>query len=106
MKDAVIADFPPADGREWDCQCARCGSSVEFDPCEWCDGAGHFEEDYDEIGFRAIGLRVEACDECVGRGVRHYCVSDREWCEANPSPGREDVKRGAVEWFVSPRSLS
>lgn len=29
---SVIAKLPPNDGREWDCQCARCGSSCyEFD---------------------------------------------------------------------------
>lgn len=28
MGEAVIAPYPPNDGREWDCQCARCGSTV------------------------------------------------------------------------------
>ena len=59
-------------GLEIDCQCARCGSSVDSQP-----------SDYDEAE------------------VWHRCMSSPEWCEANPLPGRELVKRGEIEWFTT-----
>ena len=44
----VIGD-PPGDGREWEDQCARCGSSVSWEHCEWCDGErGDWEVDYSD----------------------------------------------------------
>jgi hypothetical protein len=27
-------------------------------------------------------------------------MSSPEWCEANPLPGREKVKRGELEWYT------
>ncbi len=69
----AIADSPTPEmyesGMEIDCQCARCGSSVDTDHCD-------------------------------GKGVWHRCMSSSEWCEANPIPGREDIKRGKIEWFT------
>jgi len=62
----IMAKYPPQDGREWYCQCARCGSSV-----------------------------YEADEEFSG-----VCMSSPEWCEANPLPRREHIKRGKVEWFT------
>lgn len=80
-----------------DHQCARCGSSVGWIDCEQCDEGYHdlYEQDplwYDEGD-------VEACDFCVGRAGWWACISTSEWCEANPLPGREDVKRGEIETF-------
>ena len=62
-----------AAGVEIDCQCARCGSSV------------FSERELDED------------DEHV---IVHICLSSPAWCEANPLPGRENVKRGEIEWFT------
>lgn len=86
----------PRDGREWDCQCARCGSSMHFVDCDNCGGEGDLESDdwQDEEGYR------RPCDWCHARGGHWACLSSAEWCEANPRDGRADVKRGAVEWFT------
>jgi hypothetical protein len=34
--ETVIADLPPNDGREWELQCARCGSSCATPRPFWC----------------------------------------------------------------------
>jgi hypothetical protein len=96
---------PPQDGRRWECQCARCGSSVEWNHCGACGGEGItgpgelYEEDplwYDMDDYAP-------CAHCNGDASWGICLSSPEWCEANPIPGREDVQRGTVEWFpVSP----
>ena len=83
-RDSVIADSPPRDGREWDCQCARCGSSTDFVICENCGGDG--------------------CSQCGGRTGFLLCLSSTEWCETHPLPERDEVKRGAIEWFVVERA--
>jgi hypothetical protein len=38
----------------------------------------------------------EHCPSCEGTGTVVFCLSSPEWCEANPLPGREHVKRGVV----------
>jgi hypothetical protein len=92
----------PQDGRRWDCQCARCGSDLDWETCGACGGHGItgpgelYEEDplwYDEDD-------VEPCHQCGGEGSRPICMSGAEWCEAHPLPGREGIKRGDVEWFT------
>lgn len=93
--DAVIADRPPDDGREWDAQCARCGSSVERVVCDACGGDGYtVEDDWDE------GEREEDCQDCDGSGGYWRCGSTAAYCNAHPSPGRERVERGAIEWYA------
>ncbi len=52
-----------------DVQCARCGSSIGWEPSE---------------------------DE--GK-VFYFCLSTPEWCESHPRDGREDVRRGTPEYF-------
>lgn len=94
MSESVIADFPPRDGREWDCQCARCGSSCDSTGCECCGNDGWVE------GLDEYEDHYETCSYCNGRPVRYHCMSSPEWCEANPVEGRGGVKRGAIEWFV------
>ena len=56
-----IQRYPPQDGRDYDAQCARCGSTWDI-----FDGTG--------------------------------CLSSREWCGANPLPGREN-QQSEPEWF-------
>lgn len=86
--ESFIADNPPSDGRDWDCQCARCGSSVHWETCGACGGEGItapgelYEED--PLWYAAWGI----------------CMSSPEWCEAHPLTGRDAVKRGAIEWFT------
>lgn len=96
----VIADHPTdemyASGLEIDCQCARCGSSVDSEECDACnceDGCIWDDDDEDAQDW-------EPCPICDGAGVWHRCMSSPEWCQANPIPGREDVPRGKIEWFT------
>ena len=96
MDSAVIAIRPPNDGREWDCQCARCGSSVTYEPCGSCGGDGEWEVAEDYWG----NTEEVRCDDCDGRGGWQVCLSDAAWCEAHPIEGRAAVPRGRVEWFV------
>ena len=95
MGDSIIAASPPNDGREWDAQCARCGSSVVHVQCYDCWWDGFCGDDDDPFLPRAI-----RCGACNGAGGWPACCSDAEWCNAHPLPGRESVERGAVEWFV------
>jgi hypothetical protein len=96
----LIADQPPRDGREWDNRCARCGSDVDFTECYNCeDGYSHHDCGEDCCCCLHPEPNVR-CDICHGVGGWWECLSSRQWCEANPLPGREDVKRGQVEWFL------
>jgi len=98
--EKVIASRPPRDGRNWDSQCARCGSSTVPEDCDNCGGDGWIEADEDDWqGFDSD----RPCDWCQGEGGWVHCCSSPEWCEANPVKGREDVKRGAIEWFTFDR---
>lgn len=81
-----------APGLEIDGQCARCGSSFQWFECWDCGGYGCHEEDYDGKAWM--------CETCHGDGGWNSCMSSPEWCKANPLPGREDVQRGAIEWFT------
>jgi hypothetical protein len=86
-ESSVFGPVPPRDGREWDCQCARCGSSCTFIDCWDCNGIAYEEW-------------AEQCRTCDGRGGYEVCISGDEWCEVNPIKGRERVARGDIEWFV------
>lgn len=97
-QDKLIANHPPNDGREWDCQCARCGSSCVPYDCDNCGGEGEIDDD--DWQFEG---EFYTCDWCRGDGGGWECCSSKEWCEANPAPGREDVAHGAIEWFVISR---
>jgi hypothetical protein len=92
----LIADNPPNDGREWDCQCARCGSSCVSETCDTCGGTG--VDDWDEGDWDDDG--PEVCDICEGGGGWMHCCSSPDWCEAHPIEGRENTARGSIEWFT------
>lgn len=102
MADTFIGPLPPGDGRDWDCQCARCGSSTSFDHCSNCDGAG-FVDAYEEDPINADFGDAERCEGCGGSGGWRGCLSSPEWCEAHPLPGRIH-QRGVIEWFVLERA--
>lgn len=92
----------PHDGREWDVQCARCGSSLNFEPCEQCGGSGFDGHDCGEdsccCADPADNVR---CGACYGRCAFPVCVSEHSgWCKANPRPGREEIAESTPEWYT------
>jgi len=96
-KERHIGPMPPRDGNEWDCQCARCGSSAEWYDCEECDD-GFVEEDWgDDV---VPEMHDVPCEFCGGYGGYYRCLSSPEWCQANPLTCREWVKRGQIEWSL------
>lgn len=82
------------DGVEWfatpvgdECQCARCGSSCDYDECEACAGEGRTEYDDDDYG-----IVYRTCSDCAGKAGWWRCLSTRDYCRANPMPGREGIE--------------
>ena len=95
----VIAARPPQDGQDWDCQCARCGSSCDRQDCYNCEeGFSHHDCGEDCCCCLYPEPNV-VCDVCQGYCGWWSCLSSPEWCEANPLPGREDISRGKIEWY-------
>jgi hypothetical protein len=91
----------PNDGRQWECQCARCGSSLEFEECDNCAGEGVYGHECGEDTCCCLHPEDNVpCNYCGGKGNYPQCLSVSTWCEANPLPGRENVKRSTPEWFV------
>lgn len=96
----VIGPRPPNDGKQWDCQCARCGSSLSFEECENCGGEGVSGHDCGEDCCCCLDPEENVvCDTCRGEGTFPLCLSNSEWCQANPMPGRENIARSTPEWF-------
>jgi hypothetical protein len=103
----VIAEYPPAEmyapDLEIDCQCARCGSSASSEECLDCGGDGVDGHDCGDDCCCCLHPEDNMeCQYCRGQGVYHVCLSSSEFCQANPLPGRENVERGAIEWFTTP----
>jgi len=88
---------PLNDDSEEDCQCARCGSSVEWIFCGECCGNGYLDEDRWEYDEDEV-----PCSACRTTGGAYECLSSAEYCKANPIPGRENIPRGKIEWFTLP----
>jgi hypothetical protein len=88
--EGVVEFFEIGDGYE-DCQCARCGSSVDFEECSDCGGEGthDFAED-DPIQYGPSD--VQPCGTCEGSGGWWMCLSSEEFCKAHPLPGREHIR--------------
>lgn len=98
--ETVIADHPPNDGRDWDCQCARCGSSLMTEHCGQCEDGYSDHDCGDDTCCCLYPVLNVPCDLCDGRGFWNVCLSSYEWCQANPLPGREQVPRSKPEWYV------
>lgn len=86
-----------------DVQCGRCGSSMNWESCDGCDG-GVYEID-DDDGMYEPEIRI--CPACRGKGGWWECLSDygdREeaatWCAGSPLPGRINVPCSSVEEFT------
>lgn len=98
--DTVIAEHPPHDGRQWDCQCARCGSTLEWVRCETCEDGMDGHDCGEDVCVCRYPRDDVRCDICRGRGGWLRCLSSPEWCAAHPRPGREQTERSTPEWFV------
>ncbi len=107
-QDTFIGESHPRDGREWDAQCARCGSSLDWHQCDVCGGEGitGLGELYEEDPLWYDMYDYKACHQCGGQASWPYCISSPDWCEAHPLRGREKTKSGTPEWFVIRREAS
>ena len=98
--ETIIGRYPPQDGREWECQCARCGSSMSFDECETCGGEGLDGHDCGEDCCMCLDPEPNMrCDSCRGAGYFPTCLSSEAHCQGNPRPGREAIERHTPEWY-------
>ncbi len=88
----------PTDGKEYDAQCARCGSSLSWEDCWNCGGEGTEIANYgdDDEGDE---YEYVDCEECAGFGTHPVCLSGDDWCRAHPIAGRQDVEPSTPEWF-------
>lgn len=84
-------------------QCARCGSSLEFEECPNCGGEGVDGHDCGEdCCCCADPFDNVRCDICGGTGAFPRCTAAPEWCNAHPLPDRENVPRSMPEEFAVP----
>ena len=96
----IIGRFPPQDGNYHECQCARCGSSCDFQQCDQCGGEGVDGHDCgDDTCCCLYPEDNVGCDICESHGGWWTCLSSPEWCKANPLEGRDAIERGEIEWF-------
>jgi hypothetical protein len=78
-------------------QCARCGAAVDRVTCWSCSGDGHHGSAcWDDLCHGNDECihgddEMEPCDECRGEGGSLHCTQTREWCEAHPMVGREQI---------------
>jgi hypothetical protein len=84
---------------QWGCHCARCGWSLEWEECEYCDD-GLTDHDCGEDCCCCLDPELNVlCDICEGRGGWWVCLSSAEWCETHPLKGRETIRRSTPEWY-------
>ena len=91
-----ISREQPDFDRDWDVQCARCGSSLEFEICDACGGDGVVEEE----DYEMCDTFYERCPMCDGKVGLACCLSSDEYCDDNPIEGREHIESGTPEWFT------
>jgi hypothetical protein len=91
----------PSDGRDWDAQCGRCGSSLTFESCGHCLGDGLAGHDCGEDTCCCLEpVENVPCEICGGVGGFPLCISSEGYCQAHPMKDREEVARSTPEWFV------
>ena len=74
---------------------------MDFETCWACGGEGVDGHDCgDDSCCCAFPEDNLTCAVCDGEGSWPVCMSSAEWCEANPRPGRENVKRDTPEWYA------
>lgn len=100
MSHPIIQRNPPPDGRNWDCQCARCGSSADFEECLECEDGYNGHDCGEDCCCCLYAEDNVVCQYCDGQCGWVTCLSSADWCQANPLPGREDIQRGEIEWFL------
>ena len=97
----VIGGSPQNDGREWDCQCARCGSSIDWEACTNCGGDGLVGHDCGEDCCCCLYPEDNVvCDICRGECSFPVCISGYTWCLLHPLPGRLEIEPDTPEWFT------
>lgn len=84
----------PSGGTETEPACARCGSSVGWNPCGNCDDGIVERPTFDDYAER--DPKIVSCDWCSGAGGSYHCLSSRDYCEANPIQGREHIESTAL----------
>ena len=77
-------------------QCARCGSSVDFELCPECGGEGWVEADEPD-SWAWLEDDLVRCGTCAGEGGWYECLSSVEYCRTHPLPGREHIRFAPVE---------
>lgn len=100
MSDTPEIRFAPRnDASHEEVCCGRCGSSVEMQRCEECNGDGDRPDDGSDPGSYRTDFGFVQCHACDGEPMWYRCLSSVEWCNAHPIPGRESIERGKIEWF-------
>lgn len=101
MSETFIGNNPPNDGFEYDCQCARCGSSLAWEPCSACGGEGITApgELYEQDPLWYSPDDYHHCHQCGGEASFPICMSGFDWCLFNPNPGRIEIEPHTPEWF-------
>ena len=90
----------PRNGKYYENQCARCGSSLMFEHCDDCGGEGVSGHDCGEDTCCCADPDDNMdCDWCEGEGGHWRCLSSSDWCQSHPIEGRETVASGIPEWF-------
>jgi hypothetical protein len=80
-----------------DPSCARCGSSADWLICWDCGGDLYTHHDCGDDTCCCLHPEDNVlCDTCQGAGGSWHCMSSREWCEAHPLPGCEEIKSTAM----------
>lgn len=99
----MIQDYPPSPslpGENYECQCARCGSSCDWQRCEECEDGYDGHDCGEDCCMCLYPEENVLCQICRGHEGWYVCLSSPEWCKANPLPGREGIERGEIEWFA------